>query len=66
VIGLMSTVSAWLMVPDERRVEGLARVRAELPERVEVRRELVLHRARRTGIPVGAPGSTDVAARRPT
>ncbi len=65
VVGLMSTVSAWLMVPAERRVEVLGRVRAELPERVEVRRELVLHRARRTGVAVaqldhpGGPESTD-------
>lgn len=49
-VGLLSTISFYLLMPRPERDEVLARIRALLPERVETRQELRLHRARRTGV----------------
>ena len=48
MIGLMSTISAYLLLPDDTRSALLARIRAVLPDTFEIRRDLRLHRARRT------------------
>lgn len=47
-VGLLSTVSAWLELPTADREAALAAVRAVLPAQVRLRRDLVLHLARRT------------------
>ncbi|MEO7061511.1 MAG: class I SAM-dependent methyltransferase [Lapillicoccus sp.] len=52
-VGLLSTVSAYLVLPDADRGSLLARIRETLPDDLGVRRDLVLHRARRTAAPVG-------------
>nr|WP_300050874.1 class I SAM-dependent methyltransferase [uncultured Nocardioides sp.] len=46
-VGLLSTVSAWLELPTVRRTAALDAVRAVLPAQVGLRRDLVLHLARR-------------------
>ena len=48
LVGLMSTISAYLLLADDVRADLLARIRAVLPDTFEVRRDLRLHRARRT------------------
>jgi SAM-dependent methyltransferase len=45
--GHLSTVSAYLVLPEEVRREVLRRVETVLPDRVEVRADVVLHLARR-------------------
>ena len=45
LVGLMSTVSSYLVLPLETRAELLARIRSRLPDAVDVRRDLRLHRA---------------------
>ena len=51
-VGLLSTVSAYLILPESDRSPLLARIRQLLPDDVEVSRDLVVHRARRTDVPV--------------
>ncbi|MEP6799309.1 MAG: methyltransferase domain-containing protein [Lapillicoccus sp.] len=46
-VGLLSTISAYLLVPEPARGSLLRRIRHVLPDTVEVRRELMVHRARR-------------------
>ena len=53
LIGLVSTVSAFVVLDAHPRTDLLRRLRALLPEQVEVRRELVVHRALRNERPVG-------------
>ena len=48
-VGLLSTVSAYLSLPGSDRILLFARIRQPLPDDLEVRRDLVVHRARRTG-----------------
>jgi hypothetical protein len=48
-VGHLSTVSAYLVLREELRVEVLDRIAAALPERVSVNADLVLHLARRSG-----------------
>ncbi len=48
LVGLMSTVSAYLLLDEPVRAALLGRIRSLLPDTVEVRRDLTLHRARRT------------------
>ena len=48
MVGLMSTISAYLLLPVDTRSALLARIRAVLPDTFEIRRDLRLHRARRT------------------
>ena len=48
-VGHLSTVSAYLLLPEHRRARLLDRIAAVLPERVSVDGDLVLHLARRTG-----------------
>lgn len=50
LVGLLSTVSAYLLLADDVRADVLARVRAALPEQVEARRDLVVHTATRTTV----------------
>lgn len=50
-IGLLSTVSAYLILPESDRLPLLARIHRLLPDHVAVRRDLVVHRARRTPTP---------------
>ena len=50
MVGLMSTISAYLLLPDDARAALLARIRAVLPDTFEIRRDLRLHRARRTSL----------------
>ncbi|RLV49206.1 methyltransferase domain-containing protein [Nocardioides mangrovicus] len=47
LIGQMSTVSAFIVLPDAQRDDVLGRIRAMLPDPVPVRRDLQLHLARR-------------------
>lgn len=47
-LGLLSTISAYLVLPEEQRSAALAAVRAVLPDTVEVDVDLVLHLARRS------------------
>jgi SAM-dependent methyltransferase len=46
-VGLLTTVSAYVVLPDAVRGELMARVRASMPDTVDVRRELSVHLARR-------------------
>jgi hypothetical protein len=48
-VGHLSTVSAYLQLPEDLRVEVLDRIAAVLPERVSVNADIVLHLARRSG-----------------
>ncbi|UYM06829.1 class I SAM-dependent methyltransferase [Solicola gregarius] len=48
-VGYLSTVSAYLQLPSERRAEALRQVAAALPERVEISGDLTVHLARRAG-----------------
>lgn len=48
LVGLLSTVSAYLLLDEPVRAALLRRIRSLLPDTVEVRRDLTLHRARRT------------------
>ncbi len=48
LVGLLSTVSAYLVLPVDQRVALLRRIRGALPDEVAVRRSLTLHRAVRT------------------
>lgn len=47
VVGQLSTVSAYLVLPADRRREVLGKIRAELPEQVEIFADVTLHLARR-------------------
>ncbi|GAB2941902.1 class I SAM-dependent methyltransferase [Nonomuraea fastidiosa] len=47
--GHLSTVSAYLMLPDERREQVLGRILEVLPETVELSGDLTVHLARRIG-----------------
>lgn len=47
-VGLASTTSAYLLLDEATRSDLLARIRALLPEWVQVRRDLTVHRAIRT------------------
>ncbi len=47
-VGHLSTVSAYLVLPEDLRAEVLDRIAAVLPERVSVNADLVLHLARRS------------------
>ncbi|WP_375387238.1 methyltransferase [uncultured Amnibacterium sp.] len=46
-VGYLSTVSAYVVLPEAARREVLARIRAVLPDRAEVVSDVVLHLARR-------------------
>ena len=46
-VGHLATISAYLVLPEEQRQEVLRRIRAVLPDRVEVVSDIVLHLARR-------------------
>ncbi|MDH2445279.1 class I SAM-dependent methyltransferase [Amnibacterium sp. CER49] len=46
-LGLLSTISAYLVLPEEDREAALAAIRAVLPDTVDVTADLVLHLARR-------------------
>ena len=59
LVGLMSTVSAYLLLPEQTRTDLLGRIRALLPDTLDVRRDLTLHRARRSD--VGQTGTSSTA-----
>jgi SAM-dependent methyltransferase len=59
LVGLMSTVSAYLLLSEQTRTDLLDRIRALLPDTLDVRRDLTLHRARRTD--VGQTGTSSTA-----
>lgn len=61
LVGLLSTVSAYLLLAEPVRDALLARIRALLPETVDVRRELTLHVARRTDSAVRQTGTSSTA-----
>ncbi|MDX6357999.1 MAG: hypothetical protein QOH37_1053 [Nocardioidaceae bacterium] len=61
LVGLISTVSAYLLLPEPTRDALLGRIRSVLPATVEVRRDLRLHRARRTDVGVGQTGTSSTA-----
>ena len=61
LVGLISTVSAYLLLPEPTRDDLLARIRGVLPDTVDVRRDLRLHRARRTDVRVGQTGTSSTA-----
>jgi len=52
LIGLTSTVSSFVVLDEQVRADLLRRLRALLPEQVDVRRDLVVHRAVRNRVPV--------------
>lgn len=52
LIGLISTVSAFVVLDEHVRTDLLRRLRSVLPEEVDVRRDLVVHRALRNQRPV--------------
>lgn len=53
-VGYLSTVSAYLQLPEEDRAEALRRINAVLPERTRLCADITLHLARRTSIsPIG-------------
>lgn len=49
-VGLLSTVSAFRIIPAAERDERLARIRALLPDLVQVVHDVVVHRAARTDL----------------
>lgn len=61
LVGLISTVSAYLLLPERTRDDLLGRIRSVLPDLVEVRRDLRVHRARRTDVGVGQTGTSSTA-----
>lgn len=62
-VGLLATVSAYLILPESDRLPLLARIRRTLPDHLEVSRDLVVHRARRTHEPVAPVAPIDVRSR---
>lgn len=59
-VGLLSTVSAFRIIPAAEREERLARIRALLPNPVRVPHDVVLHRAVRTYLPAHWPDPADL------
>jgi SAM-dependent methyltransferase len=51
-VGLLSTISAYLVLPEQERAALLGRIRGVLPDTVALRQDLWLHRATRTAVPV--------------
>jgi SAM-dependent methyltransferase len=60
-LGLLSTISAYLVLPEEVRDDAFRHIGQVLPERVELTADLILHLARRTTVPItageAAPGT---------
>jgi SAM-dependent methyltransferase len=63
-VGLLSTVSAFRIIPASERQDRLARIKALLPDPVRVLHDVVLHRAVRTDLPARWPDNGPKTAKR--